>query len=139
MPLLVAIIGIALLASALNGRTEYLFQTVQSEFTGQPNVLLWLGSLGIIGAIGYIPGLRTIANWLLALVLVSMFLANNRGTSGGFFAQFNQAIGSTAQGATQPSSSYNSVPGAFGDIPTVQSPVYPSLPTPQPLTDALVF
>lgn len=139
MPLLVAIIGIALLASALNGRSGYLLQTVQGEFTGQPNALIWLGSLGIVGAIGYIPGLRTIANWFLALILVSMFLANNRGTSGGFFAQFNKALGSTAQSATQPSASYNSVPGAFGDIPTVESPVYPSLPTPQPFTSALVF
>lgn len=143
MPLLIAILGIVLLASAINGRSGYLLQTVQSEFTGPQNMLIWLGSLGAIGAIGYIPGFRTAANWLLALVLVSMFIANSRGSSGGFFAEFNQAIRSTTTAqpsATGSSDSYNSVPGVFGDIPTVQSPVYPSLPTPQPFgSNTLVF
>lgn len=99
MPLFFISAGIVFLVAALrgtltdNGQQKGLLSLLQGDFVGQNNFLIWIAAIAGIGAVGYIKPFQTIANWMLALVLLSLFLAHS-----GFFAQFVAAI-QTTQGA----------------------------------------
>lgn len=60
---------------------------IASEFQGQNNFTYWLIAIGSIGALGYIQTLQTISRYLMALILLSIFLSHK-----GFFAQFQSAL-----------------------------------------------
>ena len=150
MPLLLIFLGVVLLVSAVRGTTSDLFALLKGDFAGKPNFLVWIGAILGIGAIGYIKEVRPISNALLGLLLVALFLSNK-----GFFANFTSAFQSTSQGvppsqpAAQPSDQQSS--GAdptqlAGFLDTfgggkleIQSPVWPSLPVPQPFSDLVLF
>lgn len=48
-------------------------------------------AVAAVGAIGFIPALQQISRWILAFVIIVIFLAQNKGTSG-FFSQFQNAL-----------------------------------------------
>lgn len=56
---------------------------------------VWLLAIVIIGAVGYIPGLKPVSWAFLVLVIVVMFLTNNKANSpgGGFIAQVEKTFG----------------------------------------------
>lgn len=96
MPFALVIIGLTLLISGVKNTQGDLFTLVKGDFTGPKNFIFWTVSILIIGAIGYIPKLKPVANSFLVLVIVVLFLSNK-----GFFANFNQQIGaSQTPGAT---------------------------------------
>lgn len=90
MPFAFIIIGLVLLVSGVRNTQDDLFTLVKGDFTGQNNFIFWTISILIIGAVGYIPRLKPVANSFLVLVIVVLFLSNK-----GFFANFNQQIGAT--------------------------------------------
>lgn len=49
-----------------------------------------------VGAIGYVSALQQISRWILAFVIIVIFLAQNKGTSG-FFQQFQSALNAGPQ------------------------------------------
>lgn len=118
MPIAFIAIGALFLIAAVRGTiTDYpstsggtatqpgLLTLLKADFvstSASGNFLIWLVTLWIIGALGYIPGFRPIANALLFLVLLVLFLSNSKNSgTGGIFAEFNAALtpkGSTATG-----------------------------------------
>lgn len=96
MPLFLIAAGIVFLVAALrgtlsdNGNQKGLLSLLQGDFVGQNNFIIWIAAIAGIGAVGYIKPFQTAANWMLALVLLSLFLSHS-----GFFAQFVAAIQTT--------------------------------------------
>jgi len=104
MPLAFLAIGALFLIAAIRGTvtdktnsdgstSPGLTTLLISDFTGPNNFLVWLLALWVLGALGYIPGFKGVANALLVLVIVVLIIVNdNKSGSGGFFANFNSAI-----------------------------------------------
>jgi hypothetical protein len=92
MPFALLIIGVFLLVSAIRGTHQTLFGLVQADFTGQNNFVYWFLAILIIGAIGYIPKLKSVSVVFMVLVIMVLFLSK-----GGFFQQFTTAIGTGTQ------------------------------------------
>jgi hypothetical protein len=95
------IIGAVLLISAVRNTVDGpsgLFALVRNDFTGQANFIYWIAAILIIGAIGYIPKLKSLSVAMLGLVVLVLFLKKGdptTGVGGGFFAQFVKGIGTT--------------------------------------------
>lgn len=98
MPLAFLAIGALFLVAGIRGTVgdkdgqSGLVTLLKGDFTGQNNFLMWLVALFVLGALGYIPGFKGIANALLVLVVIVIVIVNDRNGSGGFFATFNAAI-----------------------------------------------
>lgn len=90
MPFVLIIIGLVLLVAAVRNSQDNLFALVQKDVTGQGNFLYWIASIGIIGAIGYVPKLKPISTALLGLIILVLFISK-----GGFFEQFTTQLAST--------------------------------------------
>lgn len=125
MPLFLLAIGIVFLVAALRGTLDDkdnkpgLFSLLQDDFLGQNNFLIWIAAIAGIGAVGYIKPFQTAANWMLALVLLSLFLSHS-----GFFAQFVAAIQTTQHQQVTSSSKQQSstaLPGPL-QLGTLQGP-----------------
>ena len=94
MPFALVTIGLLMIVTGARGTHRCFALELQSDFTGPPNqnFIWWVAAIGGIGAIGYIPALRPVAKWLIALVLIVMVLAQHRNTTGGFFGQLVDAL-----------------------------------------------
>jgi hypothetical protein len=60
---------------------------VVGDFTGAGNFTYWLVALGAVGAIGYVPSLRSFSRAFMALIIVAMVIRN-----GGVFDKLTQAL-----------------------------------------------
>lgn len=111
------------------GNQQGLLTLLKSDFVStdlKGNFLVWLVTLWIIGALGYIPGFRPVANALLFLVILVLFLSNSKGAGpGGIFAELNKALTTTAT-APSPTIGLN-IPIGLGGIGPIQ-PMLPTLP-----------
>lgn len=90
MPFVFLIVGLVCVVSGTQNTQGTLFTQLKTDFTGKNNFGYWALSIFVIGAIGYVPELKTFSRWILALVLIGLIVSNK-----GFFAQFQQAIGTT--------------------------------------------
>lgn len=142
MPIAFIAIGALFLIAAVRGTiTDYpspnggsgtqpgLLTLLKSDFvstSARGNFLIWLVTLWIIGALGYIPGFKPIANALLFLVVLVLFLSNSKSSgTGGIFAEFNAALTSGANATTSgTSASGANVPISSGGI----GPITPMAP-----------
>ena len=70
-----------------HGSQDQFFTLLKGDFTGSGNFFYWIISIMVIGAIGYIPRLKSISDAFLVLVLLVLFISNK-----GFFNSFNQQI-----------------------------------------------
>lgn len=91
------LIGLLMVVTGARGTYSQFAAQVASEFQGEHNFGYWLIAVGSAGALGYIPALQTISRYLMALIVLSIFLSNK-----GFFAQFQSALqtGPKQPGAT---------------------------------------
>ncbi len=80
-------IGLILIASGLKGTNHALGQQVQTDFLGPGGFIAWAGAILAIGAIGYLPGMRTPSRYLLALLVVVAIVRN-----GGIWSNAQAAI-----------------------------------------------
>jgi hypothetical protein len=106
VPFALLIIGLFLLASAIQGTQNFALKLIVGDFTGPNNFFYWVVALLIIGSIGYIDRLKPVSDGLLALVILVLILATGnpqKMASGGFFRQFTAALQSTGAGASQTS------------------------------------
>lgn len=91
MAFLLIAIGAVLIDSAVKGTSTALFtQIKQDTFPAQgTGFFTWAGSIAVIGLIGYVPSLKSLSNWFLALVIVVLLLkeGNPNGAGGGFFTE----------------------------------------------------
>lgn len=94
-------IGILLAISAVRGTTGQLFTLLKSDFIGNGNFIWWLVAVMVIGAIGYLPALRTLSRALLLLVILALVLTkgNPKLPQGGFFSQIVSELNSATSTA----------------------------------------
>lgn len=137
MPFVFLLLGVGMLAVAVRGTHQQAFALIKSEFTGSNSFVVWALALFVLGGLGYIQKIRPIADGMVLLVLLVIFLTNNRpgSTGGGFFAQLNAQIRNPAPAAPAPSGVPNAAPpGALGSplppLPPIQTPGQP-VTTPQ--------
>jgi hypothetical protein len=90
MPFTLLAIGLVLLVAAVRNTQDDLFALVKGDFTGQKNFVYWILAFLVVGAIGRIPKLKPFSNAFLVLIIIVIFISNK-----GFFAKFQEAIGST--------------------------------------------
>lgn len=89
MSLALFFIGGLFVAAAVRDTQDDLFGLLKRDLTGPDNYVQWALALLLVGAIGYIPGLKGFSAAMLALILLAIFL--RRGT--GFFDQLSAATG----------------------------------------------
>lgn len=149
------IIGAVLLIAAVRGTTDGpagLYALLVGDFTGPANFVYWAVAILLIGALGYIPKLKTFSVALLSLVVLVLFLKKGdpSGVGGGFFSQLTTGLGSTttpvaaastslpapvpglnAPGFNQPGSIINNPlgTGLFGSGSGVSQPSTPTIPS----------
>ena len=89
MPL--GLIGLGILFVVIGCQDTYkeFFSQVGKDFTGSNSFLVWIGALGIIGAMGYVKDLEKFSRMFLVLIFVAMFFANK-----GIFTNAKNAISS---------------------------------------------
>ena len=98
MPLAFLAIGALFLVAGIRGTVTDkngqpgLVTLLKGDLTGSNNFLVWIVAIFGLGALGYVPGLKPIANAFLVLVLVALVLATGKQSRGGFFAKFNEAV-----------------------------------------------
>jgi hypothetical protein len=94
MPFAFLIIGLMLIVIGVRGQTSEAGQLAASEFTGSNSFVQWFLAIMILGTIGYYKPVRPLADGMLGLVIVTMFLAkaNPNSANGGFFSAFEKAV-----------------------------------------------
>jgi hypothetical protein len=98
------IIGMILLSTALKNTNHEFGQQLQSDVLGQGGFLAWIGAILAIGALGYLPGMRTPSHYLLGLLGVVVVVRN-------------QGLFSNAQAALQNASGLGPAPA----VPTLST------------------
>jgi hypothetical protein len=81
MPFILLIIGTILLIAAIRNTHGDLGAALTTDVSG---FFPWALALGVIGGLGFVPGLKTPTRWLLALVLVVLVLKNYTNIFSGF-------------------------------------------------------
>lgn len=97
------IIGLCLIASALKNTEHELGAQLQDDMLGADGFIAWAGAIMVIGAIGYVPVLRTPSRYLLALLATVLIVRN-----GGVFQSAENAL--TAASAAGPAPSIPTQP-----------------------------
>jgi hypothetical protein len=87
MPFALVLIGLILIVSGARNTHTALGRQLASDFTGPGNFVYWVLAIGSVGALGYIPELRSFSRWFMVLIIVAMVIRN-----GGFFDKFREAI-----------------------------------------------
>jgi hypothetical protein len=96
MSWILILIGIAfLISSVLNTQGDFL-TLLRGDFIGMQSFVFWMLAILAIGALGYIPGLRKLANGFLVLVILMLFISNK-----GFFNQFISQVSSVKNAPQQ--------------------------------------
>jgi len=105
MRILAIVFGAVLLITAANGTYEDsefgsgdhqgLWPLLKTDFdtNTKGNFVAWFAAIFIVGALGYIDTLKPIANTMLALLVVVLFVApGKKNGNGGFFEMLKEAV-----------------------------------------------
>lgn len=108
MAFILLIIGITLIASAVNNTADELTFLLKADFTGPANFGYWVLAILVIGAIGYVDKLKPVSDTFLVLIILVLFLAKGKpgSATGGFFQKFTQAIGTSQTTSALPQSNF---------------------------------
>lgn len=87
MPFALLFIGSLSLVAGVRNKQDELFTTVKGDLTGSGSYIGWMISILLIGALGYIEGIRPIARAFLVLLVIVLLLRN-----GGFWQKLNEQI-----------------------------------------------
>lgn len=110
MPFALVFIGLVMIVSGAKDTYRELGAELVSDFTGDGNFTFWIVAVGAVGAVGYIPALRTFSRLFMGLIILSMVLSNR-----GVFGKFNEALNSGPETITpteRASTSTDDAPGA---------------------------
>lgn len=124
MPFALILAGIVLTVAGVRSTENALFSLLKNDFVGTPSFVWWTLSILAIGSVGYLPGMRQLANAFLALILIVLILANNKdgkNVFSEFFNTFKQPIPAApvaGNGVVSAIASVgNSIQDAIGSIP----------------------
>lgn len=87
MPFALVFIGLIMIVTGAKGTQSALGRQLVSDFTGKGNFFYWFTVLGVLGAVGSIPGFKPFSRMFMTLVIVAMVLRN-----GGVFAKFTEFL-----------------------------------------------
>lgn len=87
MPLVLILFGLVLIAVAWRGTEHEFAAQLTQDFGTGGTFLASAAAIGVLGALGYVPALRTLSNYAMALVIVVVALRN-----GGLFGQLAAVI-----------------------------------------------
>lgn len=87
MPFALVFIGLIMIVTGAKGTHKALGQQLTADFTGPGNFFYWITAVGVLGAIGSIPGFKPFSRMFMTLVIVAMVIAN-----GGVFNKFMSAL-----------------------------------------------
>jgi hypothetical protein len=107
MPFALVVIGLLMIVTGINNTYSQFGAQLQKD----AGFLPWALAIFVVGLIGNISDLRTFSHYFMALILISVILANSKQGSAGFFSNLSAAIkaGPTAPQATAASSSSSGV------------------------------
>lgn len=97
MPFVLLFIGVLLVTVAIRDQQQPFVALLGDEFSGPRNFLYWVVALIVIGSIGYIPKAKPVANAMLALIIIVLFLKRGDPSqaTGGVFQQLQAALSTT--------------------------------------------
>ncbi len=104
------LIGLVLIITGARDTYAAFGNQLRADFTGPGNFTFWIASIALVGALGYVPQLRTFSHYFMALILLALLLSHQ-----GFFSKLSAAL---ATGPVTPSP------------PTNGTATGPTLPTP---------
>jgi hypothetical protein len=99
MPFALIFVGVLFLVVGYRGTERDLITLLKGDFTGPGNFIWWIVSIMVIGALGYVPKLKSLSDGFLVLVLLVLFISNP-----GFFSQFTRQVTNRAPSLTPISS-----------------------------------
>lgn len=102
MPIVILIFGAILIVAAYKNTYGTLFSNLQSDV---PGFAVWFAAIAVVGGLQYVPGLKVPARWLLALVLLVLFMSNYQRILSGIQSASSGAGSSTAA-VTDPATQY---------------------------------
>lgn len=78
MPLALLIIGAIVLLVAIRGTHAELGKLLVDDFTGTGGTgfFVWLGAIGFVAALGFVPALKTPSRILLAIIIFGLIMSN---------------------------------------------------------------
>lgn len=109
MILVALLIGAVLIVAAFRNTQGSLFSALEQDV---PAYVVWAAAIIALGAIGFVPGLKSISRGLMTLVLVVIILRNYQGILKGF-----QTV-ATAPSATASSSNSSASASASSSVST---------------------
>ena len=112
MPYVFLAAGLALVITSIEGTYNALGTQLKKDFTGKGGFQFWALAILMIGALGYVEELRPLANKLLALVLIVLFIVN-KGAFTNLLDAFQKGAISPAKNATT-----QTAPAAIGSWQT---------------------
>jgi hypothetical protein len=108
VPFILILIGAVLLIAALRNTQGDLATAIETD---APGFFKWALAIMAVGALGWVPGMRTISRWLLALVLVVLVLRNYSKLFAGF-KSLSQTTPVASNAPTTPAQAYVANPNA---------------------------
>lgn len=114
------LVGLVLIISGARDTYAALGSQLRNDLTGPGNFTFWIAAIAAVGALGYIPALKSFSHWFLALVLLALLLTKSHAN---FFSQFSAALAAgpasapTANNAAVPQASPGSLPGLPNQAP----------------------
>jgi hypothetical protein len=125
MPFALVFIGLILVVTGIRDTYKQLGNMVVADMTGKnggAGFIMFAAAIGMTGALGAIPQLRTFSHYFLALILISILLSNT-GAMQKFIAALKGARAQTpvnAPSATGPAGTgTSSGTGLFPGIPNI--------------------
>lgn len=117
MPFLLIIAGLVLTITSIQNTYAALGAQLNKDFFGAQGFLIWMLAIIATGALGYVQGWEKFSRWFLALILISIVLAQSKNTGGNLFTNLLQqvknpkapAAPATAAGAVAPAPAPGSV------------------------------
>jgi hypothetical protein len=107
MPFVLLIIGELLVVTGIQGTQSEFYSLLEGDFTGNNSFIYWLVAIALIGALGYVPGLKSFSNAFLLLVLVVLVLHQNPST---LFSNLTGALKTSTQAPPTSNSTGNLIP-----------------------------
>lgn len=98
MSLVFLLIGVVVVVAAFRNSQTALFTAVGTDV---PEFVIWGAALLAIGALGYVPGLKTVSKWLLGLVVLVLVVNNYQAISSGFTSAWKNPPPSSGTSPTQ--------------------------------------
>jgi len=87
MPYAFIILGLIMIVTGARNTYAQFGAQVTKDFTGPGNFTWWLASLGLVGAVGYIPKLRPVSTAFMTLIVIVLVVAAK-----GLFPKLTQAL-----------------------------------------------